>query len=218
MPDEKAIINARKGAYRRIAGFKKQAASKYETAATRREARKEITRLRNLIEGTYKRNKQGGKRKTETIQRNLAKLQKENVETTKKAFKRNTKMSNQVMRSQINLASNKETEIFSIYTREQISAFYGGTKHIWNREGVKDRNKAIMDYYGTKSLQAAFEAYFDEVARVKEINEKVVSGMELTPEEQKLYDTFKNIEEDSNQEMSSAEYVISLVDVALQNA
>lgn len=215
-----AAENARRGAYRRIEEFKKQSVDKYETASTRKAARKEITRLRNLIEGTYVRNKKGGKRKVETIQRNLANLQKANVETTKAAFRKNIRMSNAVMKTQIRLASNKETEVFAVegITREKVAAFYGGTKHIWNKEGVADRNAAIMKYYKTKSLHAAWDAFFDEVDKVKDINEKLIEGMELTPEEQKLYDTFKNIEEESNQEMSSAEYVISLVDVAFQNA
>lgn len=53
---------------------------------------------------------------------------------------------------QINLASSKQTESSSIYTREEVKLFYRIHEKLWNKPGVDEhsRNKAILDALNDK--------------------------------------------------------------------
>lgn len=81
---------------------------------------------------------------------------------------------------QINLASSRQTEHSSIYTREEVKIFYRIHEKLWNKSGVneRDRNRAILDALNDKrkeqglspiSLAEAMEATIKANKQVLEL-------------------------------------------------
>lgn len=93
---------------------------------------------------------------------------------------------NKVTQSEINIASVGGE---SRYTQQQVKAFYRQTMHIWMKRDAsgapmfdpKQRNEAIMSYYGETSLERVFQKVISEIEEEK-LQSKVESG-EVTQEE-----------------------------------
>lgn len=78
---------------------------------------------------------------------------------------------NKLFQKQINLAGQKKTNTLDdawldrksalTYQNLQVKIFYASTKNVWRNVSPDMRNQAIMDYYGTDSLEAAFNLVMD---------------------------------------------------------
>lgn len=89
-------------------------------------------------------------------------LEKEPSSSLKQAIKKideNTQHRlNLIFQEKLNIASRSSsaTEIFSDISKAEAKIFYAATMDAWQGKSREDRNLSIMKYYGTKSLEEAF--------------------------------------------------------------
>ena len=83
-------------------------------------------------------------------------------------YERKTRRRNEQFQYEINQASRGGT---SELTKEEAKIFYSSTMNIWRGKPQGSWNKAIMDFYGTDSLEEAWEIVFSD-SRVKEALKK----------------------------------------------
>lgn len=108
--------------------------------------------------------------------------------------------------AQLNAASvNAE----SMYTKEEVRIFYRATQKAWQREGVslKDRNVAILEYYGYENLS---ELVSDILALNRHALEKakLTPQEDLTPEQKDAAD-----QNDVREAQQSPEYLMDVIEM-----
>lgn len=91
---------------------------------------------------------------------------------------------NLIFQEKLNIASrsSSSTEIFSDISKAEAKAFYAATMDAWQGKDAKKRNHYIMEYYGTKSLEEAFNIVMNK-KEVQEALSRVKEG-ELESEKQ----------------------------------
>lgn len=113
-----------------------------------------------------------------------------------KALKSATQVRNFAFREQIRWASSENMRALSTLEKEEVKAFYRVTENIWKDLPYNMREKAILKYYDTNSLQEAFEKALSD-PKVKEIVEREIKLREIenkredlrTEEERAFYES-----------------------------
>lgn len=210
--------NTRRNARRRMEAFREKINDlENTTIQDRKAAQKALNTLENAYKKTLARGKNGKKQTERTIQKNLQKLEKLNLKTTKEAFRKKIEsISNVIMERQLSLATSKNKEL-SIFSEKKVRQFYSGHKRIWQGLPLEDRNKAIMDYWGTNRLQDAFNKYFSWREALSGIHEKMETGEELSDEDKEILAMFGANEGDETPDKYEV-IMVSIVDAAIQNA
>lgn len=108
--------------------------------------------------------------------------------------------------AQLNAASvNAE----SMYTKEEVRVFYRATQKAWQREGVslKDRNVAILEYYGYENLS-------ELVSDILALNRHALEKAKLTPQEDLTPEQKEALEQgDVKEAQQSPEYLMDVIEM-----
>ena len=85
----------------------------------------------------------------------------------------------------------------STYTQEQVRIFYRATQSAWQRPGVslKDRNQAILEYYGYENLSELVSDVLVMNVSAEEAARKYRERMEKLTKEQQEYVTASDVRE-----------------------
>ena len=119
------------------------------------------------------------------------------TEFTKKELGSPQALKNYNFQQQIKWASSANKSALSYINAEEVKAFYRITQDIWNKPEIepKDRNKAIMDYFGTKDLETAFERAMSKPGVAEVVGKQIVNRLltkskpeELTQEQKDYLD------------------------------
>lgn len=150
--------NARKRYTRTIERLKQ---AKEQTYSTDMKAQydRQIQEVENSIKRTYA-PKGGWKTEEQKTQFKEAITRGDKItEYTKAELGSSQRIKNFNFQQQIKWASSANKSALSYISPEEVKAFYRITQDIWDKPEIepKDRNKAIMDYFGTKDLETAFE-------------------------------------------------------------
>lgn len=164
---------ARARGVRRINAEQRIAQNQNLPERIREAARESIRELRGAIEATMLRTRSGkpiaGRK--EQLQANLEKLNKINARESFGLGRHG--QSNLVTRYELNKAASGKP---AAYTEAETKVFYRATQKAWDRPGVnpKQRNEAILEYYGRKNLA-------DLVQEVITENKMALRALEIQP-------------------------------------
>lgn len=141
------------------------------------------------------------------------------TEFTKRELGSSQALKNYNFQQQIKWASSANKSALSYIHEEEVKAFYRITQKIWDRPEIapKDRNKAIMDYFGTKDLETAFDRAMSKPGVAKRVGKEIVNRMltnadksDLT-EEQLDYMDEEGLKPGEKQPEGSPEWSMTLV-------
>ena len=168
--------NVRRQAERRISQLERMAESA-RNDYVRQGIAQRIERIKEAAEGTYINNASGRRiaGRTEADRRESLQHLASELSSTRYASNRGRRnlASTQM---QINLASTGQAS--SMYSEAEVKIFYRATQRAWQREGVstRDRNEAILEYYGYESLSQA-------ISDVLALNWKAVESSKVKVQE-----------------------------------
>ena len=119
------------------------------------------------------------------------------TEFTKKEIGSPQALKNYNFQQQLKWASSANKSALSYINEEEVKAFYRITQDIWDKPEIepKDRNKTIMDYFGTKDLETAFERAMSKPGVAELVGKQIVNRLltkskpeELTQEQKDYLD------------------------------
>lgn len=173
--------NARRKAQRRINALEKQ----LTTAGnhnTREKLKGRIKELTKAVEETRTYSSETGKRvrTASDVAANINRLEKLNKDFS--YLTTSQTRSNKAVEVEINRAS---VGVESMYTETQVKVFYRATQKAWQNRPIAERNKAILDYYGEKSLKKVFEDVVsnEQNSNVQKAIDILQNGSEATDDE-----------------------------------
>lgn len=173
--------NERRKAQRRIKALEQQM-QKAGNSKTRSKLKGRIEELTKAVESTRMYSTETGKRvRTQSdVARNIEQLSRINSDFS--YLTKSQTRSNKSVEIEINRASVGES---SMYTNTQVKVFYRATQKAWQNSPIADRNKAILDYYGEKSLKKVFEDVVnnEQNSNVQKAIEILQNGSEYSDEE-----------------------------------
>lgn len=177
------------------------------TAEERKEARSEIKKLKEQRQATYF-GRGKNKKSAQEVMQGIAATNA--LANSAKIIKTANGAANLVTQHQINLATKKNGN--SIYTKEEVKAFYRATQKIWFGADLSiNRNKLIMEAIGTTSLSEAFE-FITSLPSVRkaiqgyEGETKQLKEDELTKEQLEFYSQMMT-EDDADADVGSPTYL-----------
>lgn len=173
--------NERRKAQRRIKALEQQM-QKAGNSKTRSKLKGRIEELTKAVESTRMYSTETGKRvRTQSdVAANIEQLSR--INSNFSYLTKSQTRSNKSVEIEINRASVGES---SMYTNTQVKVFYRATQKAWQNSPIADRNKAILDYYGEKSLKKVFEDVVnnEQNSNVQKAIEILQNGSEATDEE-----------------------------------
>ena len=200
---------ARQLAQRRINALKEAIKSGYYSNEKERESMQaNIKQMQRDMQQTRQYTKSGRKIKNRTVESREAAINRLNdiakaqltvsqVRVKIKQFKQELITLNRITKEQLNLASlasTKEAELAGLkvgkYTSEQVKRFYNATQKYWQGVNEHERNEAILNGLGFKSLEEAVEYVLAQTQEEFEIIQKIRNGEsyeDLTEEQQQIY-------------------------------
>lgn len=179
-----AGANARKRIKRSIERIEKQR-SLVKNRSQAKAFTMQINELRKQQKATYA--PRGGfktEKQKQRLQDAISKAEKINVRS--KTLKSPTQVRNFAFREQIRWASSANLAPMSTLEPEQVKAFYRVTEKIWEKVPYSQREKKILEYFDTNSLQEAFEKALSE-PKIKTIVERAIKLREIEEKKEETW-------------------------------
>lgn len=196
--------NIRRQADRRIAQLNK-IAQNAKNKFVAQGANQRIAQIEQAKRETYYRRTEDGVTRQTTEEERRAGLQKlaQGLSSTRYASVRGRRNLSST-EAQLNAAT---ADAPSVYTKAETKIFYKATQKAWQRPGVsvKERNQAILEYYGYENLSELVSDILTMNSKAVEASQLFYSE-ELTPEQREAADEEQDIKE-------AAQYPMYLRDV-----
>lgn len=170
--------NARKR-YTRTIERLKQAKELTYSPDMKAQYERQIQEVENSIKRTYA-PKGGWKTEEQKTQFKEAITRGDKItEYTKAELGSSQRIKNFNFQQQLKWASSANKSALSYINEEEVKAFYHITQDIWNKPEIepKDRNKAIMDYFGTKDLETAFNRAMSKPGVAELVGKQIVNRL-----------------------------------------
>lgn len=208
-----AGANARKRIKRAIKRIEKQRAL-VKNRSQAKAFTQQINELRKQQKATYA--PRGGfktEKQKQRLQDAISKVEKINARS--KTLKSATQVRNFAFREQMRWASSANLAPMSTLEPEKVKAFFRVTEKIWESVPYSQREKAILKYFDTNSLQEAFEKALSD-PKVKRIVERQIElaridaiPTEYRSEEEEAFYTSESVS-DSTDKQGSPDWVMEL--------